>query len=184
MIIYTYLVTNTGNVTISGLIIDDDIATDESCPAGDLTPGAALTCTASHIITPADFNAGSVTNVAAATGTDPNDQPVTSPTDTVTVTDTTPPTLTQLSANPEFLWPPNGDIIPVTVSGVVSDNSDVTTLRISFDVFDDPQYTDTPGVPIAQGDGIIPLPDGSFSFVTALEASRFGNDKDGRPTIP
>ena len=49
---YSYLVTNTGNVTISGPItIDDDIASDESCPAGDLAPAAFTTCTASHTIT-------------------------------------------------------------------------------------------------------------------------------------
>ena len=84
---YSYLVTNTGNVTISGPItIDDDLSTDEACPAGDLAPGASLTCAATYTIVAADITAGSVTNVASASGTDPSAATVTSPTDSETVT--------------------------------------------------------------------------------------------------
>ena len=87
VISYSYLVTNDGNVTISGPIsVSDDQAANESCPAGNLAPGDSLTCTASDTITQADLDAGSVTNVASASGTDPNGNPVTSPTDTETVT--------------------------------------------------------------------------------------------------
>ena len=69
---YSYLVTNEGNVTISDpFSIDDDKATDESCPAGDLAPGGSRTCSASHTINQADLDAGFVTNVASASGKDP-----------------------------------------------------------------------------------------------------------------
>ncbi len=83
MISYSYLVTNTGNVTLSGpFTVSDDKATDESCPAtASLAPGASITCTASYTITQADLDSGSVTNIASASnGT------MTSPTDTETVT--------------------------------------------------------------------------------------------------
>ena len=83
---YSYLVTNEGNVTISGPItVDDDKATDESCPSGDLAPGDSMTCTASYTITPVDLIVGLVTNVAFATGQDPEGNVVTSPPDEETV---------------------------------------------------------------------------------------------------
>ena len=83
VISYSYLVTNSGNVTLSGpFTVSDDKATDESCPiTASLAPGASITCTASYTIGQADLDAGLVTNVASASnGT------VTSPTDTETVT--------------------------------------------------------------------------------------------------
>ena len=81
---YSYLVTNAGNVTLHDPItVSDDKAADESCstlPADGLAPGQSITCTASHEVTQADLDAGSLTNVASAT-----DGTTTSPTDTVTV---------------------------------------------------------------------------------------------------
>ena len=79
---YSYLVTNNGNVTLSGPFSVSDNKASVSCPAtASLAPGASITCTASYTITQADLDAGSVTNVASATnGT------TTSPTDTETVT--------------------------------------------------------------------------------------------------
>ena len=71
VISYSYLLTNTGNVTLSGpFSVTDDKATDEACPAtpASLAPGATVTCTASYIITQADLDAGSVTNIAAGHG--------------------------------------------------------------------------------------------------------------------
>jgi LPXTG-site transpeptidase (sortase) family protein len=88
---YSFLVTNSGNVALSGpFAVSDDQASDESCPAtASMAPGASITCTASYTITLADLNAGSVTNIASATnGT------VTSPTDTETVTAVQNPALT------------------------------------------------------------------------------------------
>ena len=90
VISYSYVVKNTGNVTLSGLFtVDDDKATDEFCPVtASLTPGDSITCTASYTIILADLNNGSVTNIAFASGGG-----VTSPTDTETVT-AVPPKLT------------------------------------------------------------------------------------------
>src|SRR5574340_982328 len=68
---YSFLVTNTGNVTLEApFTIIDDKATDESCPSEPtiLAPGASLTCTASYTITGEDINAGSVTNNATGHG--------------------------------------------------------------------------------------------------------------------
>ena len=43
---------------------------------------------------------------------------------TVTVVDTTPPTITGLGATPPALWPPNHKLVPVTVAATTADNCD------------------------------------------------------------
>ena len=76
---YSFLVTNTGNVTLAPVTIDDTEFTGHgtrpvvTCPAGaaDLAPAASVTCTATYAVTQADVDAGSVTNTATATGKTP-----------------------------------------------------------------------------------------------------------------
>ena len=67
---YEYVVTNTGNVTLTDPItVTDNLISSVSCPAlpaGGLVPGAALTCTAQYAATQADLDAGQVTNIASA----------------------------------------------------------------------------------------------------------------------
>jgi hypothetical protein len=91
---YSYNVTNTGNVKIrEPITVSDDKADDESCPVISSTgncdeyldPGESIVCTASYSITHSDLEAGAVTNVAYATGSDASDQLVTSPQDSETV---------------------------------------------------------------------------------------------------
>ena len=67
-------------MTLSGPFTVTDDQVGVSCPAGDLSPGAHLVCTATDTVTQADLDAGSITNTASATnGT------TTSITDTQTV---------------------------------------------------------------------------------------------------
>ncbi len=128
---YSYLVTNAGNVTLSGpFTVNDDKATDESCPAtASLAPGASITCTASYTIQQSDLDAGSLTNVASATnGT------VTSPTDTVTVPAAQSPALTlKKSANP-LTYTTDGQTI--TYDYLLTNSGNVT-LSSPFAVTDD-----------------------------------------------
>ena len=76
VITYSYLVKNTGNVTLSGPVtVTDDKATGD-LPAGRCcAPVRGMTCTASYTITQADLDSGSVTNKAkaSANGTDSNE---------------------------------------------------------------------------------------------------------------
>jgi uncharacterized repeat protein (TIGR01451 family) len=73
-IAYTYVVRNTGNVRLAGPVtVADDKAT-VACPnvntVGNndafLDPGEQVTCTATHSVTQADLNNGSLTNTARA----------------------------------------------------------------------------------------------------------------------
>jgi uncharacterized repeat protein (TIGR01451 family) len=68
---YTFVVTNTGNVTLTGLVVADTLIPDVSCPATSLAPHAAMTCTGAYGLTLADFDAGRLTNTATVTGNGP-----------------------------------------------------------------------------------------------------------------
>ena len=71
---YGFTVTNTGNVTIKGISINDELnglgVIEMSYPSktGELAPGEKATGTASYSITNADILAGVVTNTAKAVG--------------------------------------------------------------------------------------------------------------------
>ena len=99
-VMYSFLVTNTGNVTMTDVKVDEGAFTGTStapvvsCPAGvaSLAPGASVTCTASYVLTQADVDNGSVTNTATAQGVPPTPAgsttppaPVKSPASTATV---------------------------------------------------------------------------------------------------
>ena len=91
----------------------------------------------------------------------------------VTGGDTTPPTIT-VAANPSQLWPPNGQMVPVTISGTMTDSqSGVNDSTAAFAVTDEYGLVQPSG-PITVGTN------GSYSFVISLQASRHGDDHDGR----
>jgi ethanolamine utilization microcompartment shell protein EutS len=85
VITYSYLVTNTGNVTLTGVTVDDNRLGLASCPLDVLEPGENMTCTATHTITAADVTAGHIDDTATATGHPPAGPPVTD-SDSATVT--------------------------------------------------------------------------------------------------
>ena len=87
--------------------------------------------------------------------------------------DVTPPAVS-VSANPSSLWPPNGKMVPVTVSGTIKDSlSGVNPSTATFAVVDEYGMVQPSG-PVNLGHG------GSYSFTVLLQASRNGNDKNGR----
>jgi Autotransporter beta-domain len=69
VVAYSYLLTNTGNVAINAISINDNKVAPVSCPANSLAPGANMTCTGNYTTTAADVTNGSVVNTATATGT-------------------------------------------------------------------------------------------------------------------
>ena len=110
-ITYSFVVNNTGNVTMSDIAIDDSGFTGTgamsaiSCPAGPLAPGASVTCTATYVVTQDDVDSGQLDNTATGSGTPPavtppdggpavDQPPVDSPPDTVTVPTVMAPELT------------------------------------------------------------------------------------------
>ncbi|MGX1934677.1 DUF7507 domain-containing protein [Microbacterium resistens] len=90
---YSFVVTNTGNVTLTDVVVEEDDFTGSgelseiTCPeeAASLAPGESVTCTATYVVTQADVDRGAIENSATATGTPPTGDPVTSGPSDVTV---------------------------------------------------------------------------------------------------
>jgi hypothetical protein len=87
--------------------------------------------------------------------------------------DLTAPSIT-VAASASTLWPPNGNVVPDTISGVISDGlSGIDPSTATFRVIDEyGQIQPTGGVAVGAG--------GVYSFTVNLEASRLGQDLDGR----
>lgn len=87
---YSFVVANTGNVTVTDVTVTDPLPglSPIDCPGTTLAPGAEMTCTATYEVTQADVDAGVVENTATASGQTPTGGPP--PTDTSTTT--VPPT--------------------------------------------------------------------------------------------
>jgi hypothetical protein len=85
-ITWAFVVTNIGNVTLSGVTVNDGMLAAAgvavSCPQTVLAPGQAMTCMSdAYTVTQADMDAGHVVNAATSTGLTPKGPKVTSNSD-------------------------------------------------------------------------------------------------------
>ncbi len=97
---YRFSVTNTGNVTLTAVHVNDSqtapagsLTSGPTCTATTLDPGASTTCSATYTVTQADLNNGSINDTATASGTPPSLTPVTSAPSSASVTATQTGTL-------------------------------------------------------------------------------------------
>lgn len=87
--------------------------------------------------------------------------------------DTTAPVLTE-SAQPTTLWPPNRKFSTVTVAGTAVDSvSGIQGSQILYSVRDEYGQVQPRGSAVVNADG-------TYSFNVQLQASRTGQDRDGR----
>ncbi len=68
---YSFAVTNTGNVTLDGIVIDDPMLGPVTCVGTVLAPDESTTCAATYSLTQEDVDAGQVINNATVSGTPP-----------------------------------------------------------------------------------------------------------------
>jgi uncharacterized repeat protein (TIGR01451 family) len=143
-ITYSFVVTNTGNVTITNVSIADTgfSGTGElsaiTCPEGaaSLAPGASVTCTASYVLTQADVDNGELTNVAHSTGTTPGGDPVDSPPDDVTVELPPTPAITVVKSADEAAQQNLVVGQTVTYSFLVTNTGNTTLTEVGIDDVD------------------------------------------------
>lgn len=136
LIIYNYVITNSGQTTLPGPVTITDDKQAVTCPDltsignsnGSLEPGESLTCTQSYSITQADLDAGLVTNSATASAGG-----VTSNLASLTIQLGQNKTLTLTkSANPSTY----GQVGQAITYSYVIKNSGVVTLPGSFSISD------------------------------------------------
>jgi archaellum component FlaG (FlaF/FlaG flagellin family) len=132
-ITYSFVITNTGNVTIADVAVDElgftgtgPLATPVCGPGSTaLIPGAQVVCSVDYVITQEDVDSGSITNEAIATGTPPSGTP---PIDTTPSSVTLPqpqaPNLTIVKSADRTSVGAVGDLI--TYSFLVTNTGNVT----------------------------------------------------------
>jgi uncharacterized repeat protein (TIGR01451 family) len=133
---YSYRVTNTGNIPLTGPVtVTDDKAT-VVCPSGGLQPGAWLDCSATYTITQADLDNGSVTNIATAASvadgveSEPDDETVTaaqSPAISLVKTATS----ANWSGSPFIGFNAVGDVLTYTLVATNTGNVTLTNVTIT-----------------------------------------------------
>ncbi len=136
-IVYTYVVTNTGNITLTTAptVTDDKITAPNSVtcdplPAGGLAPQATLTCSATYQTTQTDVDTGSVTNLATVSIPNPLGGAALTDTDTVTVggTRTSELVVTKMASD-------DTDVVAgqmVTYTYVVTNNGNTTLTNVTL----------------------------------------------------
>ncbi len=148
---YTYTITNDTETTLAGpfLVNDNKLGTINPCGSGPLATGASTSCTSSHIITQADLDAGTLTNIAVAStvGITPT---LTSPQATVTITATQSPALSLGKSASLASYQTLGQVITYTYTLTNGGN---VTLAGPFSITDDKLGTINPcgSGPVAPG---------------------------------
>lgn len=129
---YSFLVTNTGNVTLTSVAVSDPLPglSAVTCSLSTLTPAAFTTCTATYTVRQSDVDAGSIANTATATGTPPVGPPVTD-TGSATVTAAKGPSVSITKATTSTGFNAVGQQIPFTITVVNNGNVTLTNVVIT-----------------------------------------------------
>ncbi|MFJ2535074.1 DUF7507 domain-containing protein [Microbacterium maritypicum] len=133
---FTFLLTNTGDVDLTGIVVNDPKVGAVDCPATTLSVGGDMTCSATYTITTDDITAGAVVNTATATGSPPVGTPVTSlPSDTETPVVAPDPDLTLVKSSDVTAVTTAGQSVAYTFEVTNSGNVPVTNIAITEGAF-------------------------------------------------
>ncbi|MEU8385867.1 hypothetical protein, partial [Streptosporangium sp. NPDC048865] len=148
-ITYSYLVTNTGNSTLTGVgaasttFSGTGTPSAVTCPVATLAPGASTTCTSTYVTTQADVDVGVIVNSATASGTPPAGPAVTSAPSTATVVIASAPGLELLKTAFPTAVATAGQTVTYSYVIVNTGNATLTGVGVEDTAF---SGTGTPGV--------------------------------------
>jgi uncharacterized repeat protein (TIGR01451 family)/LPXTG-motif cell wall-anchored protein len=133
-ITYELAVINTGNQTLSDVVVTDPLLGGPVCNFASIFPGAQESCRFTHRVSAVDVDAGQVTNRAVVVGTSPNQQPVRATSNEVVVPGIFRPELTLVKSTSTTTFDAPGVKIPfrftiINTGNVTLDNVKVTDAR-------------------------------------------------------
>ena len=133
VIIYTFTITNTGNVTLTDVVIDDPLtgSIDLAVSPSTLTPGDSGSATATYTTTQADVDAGQVENTATATGKDPSGGTVSDQDDELVDGPASNPTISLVKTADVESFSDKGEIITYTFTVTNTGNVTLTNVVIN-----------------------------------------------------
>ena len=137
VVVYSFLVTNTGNVTLTNVSVTDTQTSPSlasslgpiSCPVTTLAPTASTTCSANYTVTQADVDHGSTHDSATATGTPPTGTPPVSPPATLTIPATPLPAMTVVKSSTTTAITHVGQVVPYAF--LVTNTGNVTLTNVT-----------------------------------------------------
>jgi hypothetical protein len=137
-ILWTYEVTNTGNVPLTDVQVGDDNLGSIDCPKSELGPEESMTCTADGTA-PAQpgepyWNKGSVVAWALEGAVKVYDEDLSH----YISAENRPPVCSEAFASQETLWPPNHKFVAIEVLGVVDPDGDQVSITIDWIHQDEP----------------------------------------------
>lgn len=140
---YSFRLTNTGNVTLLDVApVEESFSGSGAlgpvvCPgaAASVLPGASVTCTASYEITQSDVDAGTITNEASATATDPSDDVVTAAVDDAVLTIAGAPAIELTKSVTPAAGSAAGDVVTYTFDVRNAGNVTLTNLTVNEQAF-------------------------------------------------
>jgi hypothetical protein len=157
-ITYFYMVTNSGNVSLTGNInITDNVTGITTLSTDGIDVGSVLTGISIHKITQADIDAGSVTNLAYATGSF-NSQPVISSNATATV----------------IYEHPTNSSGPTNEGGL--NNNGYGNDIVTIPMYDSPMYSDVSSLYNSAPSSTINVPNSSYQNHSAKISSSKGSN--------
>ncbi|GAA2190957.1 hypothetical protein GCM10009848_41760 [Micromonospora lupini] len=182
---YTFLVVNTGGLTLTGVTVNDTVLPPsergeldeitcgpQNIPNGEvtLTPGASIQCRTTYTVTAEEFAGSSLRNVATATGTPPFGSPPVSPPSPLDIPIPHPSISITKSVTPTVVST-SGDVVTYRFVVTNTGNTPLSAVTVDETEF---SGTGTPGAitcgtpPVANGS--VALPAGASTTCTSTYA--------------
>ncbi|MFZ1703291.1 MAG: SdrD B-like domain-containing protein, partial [Saprospiraceae bacterium] len=130
---YTFVVTNTGNVTLGNVMVSDPLFGLSFGPV-DLAPNSSDVFTYTYHVTQNDIDAGSVYNLASVSSLDPNDDPIEDD-DDETITAVQNPVINLQKLALPLTYESPGDIINYTFIVTNAGNVTLTNVIVTDPLF-------------------------------------------------